>query len=102
MAELDAPTVIVTCLKQHEIRFIFGIVGIPVTKTACEAQNQGIQFVGMRNEQVYFQSRFENVFYMRLSIILGSQFRCRCNWLPHSTSGSLSDSRGARFGKETP
>lgn len=101
MAELDASTVIVTCLKQHEIRFIFGIVGIPVTKTACEAQNQGIQFVGMRNEQVYFQSRFEILFYMRLSISLGSQFRCRCNRLPHSTSGSLSDCCRTRFRRET-
>jgi 2-hydroxyacyl-CoA lyase 1 len=51
MAELDAPTLIAKCLKQQGIRFIFGIVGIPVTRTACEAQNYGIQFVGMRNEQ---------------------------------------------------
>jgi 2-hydroxyacyl-CoA lyase 1 len=52
MAELDAPTLIAKCLKQHGIEFIFGIVGIPVTKTALVAQQHGIFFIGMRNEQV--------------------------------------------------
>ncbi len=38
-------------LKQHGVDYIFGVVGFPITAFAGDAQREGIQFIGMRNEQ---------------------------------------------------
>ncbi|XP_066484198.1 2-hydroxyacyl-CoA lyase 1 isoform X1 [Tiliqua scincoides] len=38
-------------LKLQNIEYMFGIVGVPVTEIAIEAQANGIKYVGMRNEQ---------------------------------------------------
>lgn len=33
------------------MEYIFGVVGIPVTEIALAAQELGIKYIGMRNEQ---------------------------------------------------
>ena len=38
-------------LKQQGVDYMFGIVGFPVQGVASEAQQAGIEFIGMRNEQ---------------------------------------------------
>lgn len=35
----------------QDVKYMFGVVGIPVTEIAVAAQQQGIRYVGMRNEQ---------------------------------------------------
>lgn len=35
----------------QDVQYMFGIVGIPVTEIAVAAQQLGIRYVGMRNEQ---------------------------------------------------
>lgn len=39
------------CLKKQGVEFMFGIIGFPVQGVAVAAQQEGITFVGMRNEQ---------------------------------------------------
>ncbi|XP_032000166.1 2-hydroxyacyl-CoA lyase 1 isoform X1 [Hylobates moloch] len=43
--------VIAQALKTQDVEYIFGIVGIPVTEIAIAAQQLGIKYIGMRNEQ---------------------------------------------------
>jgi 2-hydroxyacyl-CoA lyase 1 len=51
MAAIDGNTVIARSLKEQGVEKIFGIVGFPVFGIAQAAQKEGIQFIGMRNEQ---------------------------------------------------
>ena len=51
MAEIDGNTLIARSLKKQGVEHMFGIVGFPVFGVAVAAQKEGIQFVGMRNEQ---------------------------------------------------
>ena len=51
MAELSGATLVARSLKQQGVETMFGIVGFPVFGIAAAAQREGIQFVGMRNEQ---------------------------------------------------
>src|SRR5262245_51802674 len=51
MGSIDGATLFARCLKQHGVRFIFGIVVFPVQPIARAAQMEGITYVGMRNEQ---------------------------------------------------
>ena len=51
MATLDGNTLIARSLKQQGVEHMFGIVGFPVFGIAAAAQAEGIQFIGMRNEQ---------------------------------------------------
>ncbi|BDA45528.1 probable 2-hydroxyacyl-CoA lyase at C-terminar half [Coccomyxa sp. Obi] len=44
-------TVVARALAQLGIRFMYGVIGIPVTELASAAQAAGIRFVGFRNEQ---------------------------------------------------
>ena len=51
-----APTIdgfnqVINALKQHNLFTIFGLVGIPITDLARQAQAQGIRFIGFRHEQ---------------------------------------------------
>jgi 2-hydroxyacyl-CoA lyase 1 len=39
------------CLKQHGVDYMFGVVGFPITDFAVDAQREGIEYYGMRNEQ---------------------------------------------------
>ena len=38
-------------LKQQGVDYMFGIVGFPVGEIAASAQREGMQYIGMRNEQ---------------------------------------------------
>src|SRR2546426_7492141 len=51
MSEVDGATLVARSLKQQSVRFMFGIVGFPVSPIAAAAQKEGITYVGMRNEQ---------------------------------------------------
>eukprot|EP01083_Nonionella_stella_P176399 617064_1 len=50
-SKLQGCMVIAQALKDQGVKYIFGIVGIPVTEIALCAQMIGIKFIGMRNEQ---------------------------------------------------
>ncbi|XP_066100481.1 2-hydroxyacyl-CoA lyase 1 isoform X1 [Saccopteryx bilineata] len=49
--QVSGATVIAQALKTQDVKYMFGIVGIPVTEIAIAAQQVGIRYVGMRNEQ---------------------------------------------------
>ncbi|XP_071532215.1 2-hydroxyacyl-CoA lyase 1-like isoform X2 [Panulirus ornatus] len=49
--ETDGAHVLVDALVQQGVRYMFGIVGIPVVEIAVAAQQAGIKYIGMRNEQ---------------------------------------------------
>ena len=51
MATIDGNTLIARSLKKQGVEHMFGIVGFPVFGVAAAAQKEGIQFIGMRNEQ---------------------------------------------------
>jgi len=51
MAEIDGATLIARSLKRQGVQYMFGIVGFPVNPIATAAQQEGITYVGMRNEQ---------------------------------------------------
>jgi len=51
MAEVDGATLLARSLKQQGVQFMFGIVGFPVGPIAAAAQEAGITYLGMRNEQ---------------------------------------------------
>jgi 2-hydroxyacyl-CoA lyase 1 len=51
MATISGATIIARALKQQGVEYMFGIVGIPVIPIATAAQNEGIKFLGFRNEQ---------------------------------------------------
>jgi 2-hydroxyacyl-CoA lyase 1 len=51
MSEVDGATLIARSLKQQGIDHMFGIVGFPVGPIAAAAQKEGINYIGMRNEQ---------------------------------------------------
>jgi 2-hydroxyacyl-CoA lyase 1 len=51
MSEVDGATLIARSLKQQGIHHLFGVVGFPVTPVAAAAQNEGVAYIGMRNEQ---------------------------------------------------
>ncbi|XP_051664261.1 2-hydroxyacyl-CoA lyase 1 isoform X4 [Manacus candei] len=48
---LSGAQLIAQALRDQNIEYMFGIVGIPVTEIAIAAQAAGIKYVGMRNEQ---------------------------------------------------
>lgn len=47
----DGMHIMIDALKKNDIDTIFGVVGIPVTDFAREAQGAGIRYVGFRHEQ---------------------------------------------------
>uniref|UniRef100_A0A2K5CJF2 2-hydroxyacyl-CoA lyase 1 n=1 Tax=Aotus nancymaae TaxID=37293 RepID=A0A2K5CJF2_AOTNA len=49
--QMSGAKVIAQALKTQDVEYIFGIVGIPVTEIAIAAQQLGIKYIGMRNEQ---------------------------------------------------
>src|SRR3954470_557691 len=51
MGEVDGATLIARSLKQQGIDHMFGVVGFPVGPIATAAQKEGINYIGMRNEQ---------------------------------------------------
>ena len=51
MAKVDGAILMARNLKQQGVEYMFGIVGFPVQPIAAAAQEVGIQYIGMRNEQ---------------------------------------------------
>src|SRR6476619_138909 len=51
MSEVDGATLSARSLKHQGIDHMFGIVGFPVGPIATAAQQEGINYIGMRNEQ---------------------------------------------------
>jgi len=51
MSEVDGATLVARNLKKQGVQYMFGIVGFPVGPIATAAQQEGITYVGMRNEQ---------------------------------------------------
>jgi 2-hydroxyacyl-CoA lyase 1 len=49
--EIDGASVLVRSLKQQGVEYMFGVVGIPIVEVAMRAQQHGIKYIGMRNEQ---------------------------------------------------
>ncbi|KAG7172512.1 2-hydroxyacyl-CoA lyase 1-like [Homarus americanus] len=49
--EIDGTHVLVDALVNQGVEYMFGVVGIPVIEVAVAAQQAGIKYVGMRNEQ---------------------------------------------------
>ena len=47
----DGACVIAESLKQQGVAYMFGVVGIPIIEVAIAAQNAGVKYIGMRNEQ---------------------------------------------------
>lgn len=48
---MSGAKVIAQALKTQNVEYMFGVVGIPVTEIALAAQELGIRYIGMRNEQ---------------------------------------------------
>jgi len=51
MGNLTGAEIVARELKKHGVEYMFGIVGFPVQPIAKAAQEIGIKYVGMRNEQ---------------------------------------------------
>ena len=51
MGKIDGATLMAQSLKQQGVDYMFGIVGFPVIGVAAAAQQAGISYIGMRNEQ---------------------------------------------------
>ena len=51
MVKINGETLMARSLKQQGVEHMFGVVGFPVWGAATAAQREGIQFIGMRNEQ---------------------------------------------------
>ncbi len=51
MGKVTGATLMARSLKQQGVDYMFGIVGFPVQPIAAAAQEAGITYIGMRNEQ---------------------------------------------------
>ena len=51
MGKVDGATLMARSLKQQGVNYMFGVVGFPVQPIAAAAQEIGITYIGMRNEQ---------------------------------------------------
>ncbi|XP_076057016.1 2-hydroxyacyl-CoA lyase [Oratosquilla oratoria] len=49
--DIEGAQVLVEALAAQGVEYMFGVVGIPVVEIAVHAQQIGIKYVGMRNEQ---------------------------------------------------
>ncbi|XP_028747042.1 2-hydroxyacyl-CoA lyase 1 [Peromyscus leucopus] len=49
--QVSGAKVIAQALKTQNVEYMFGVVGIPVTEIALAAQELGMRYIGMRNEQ---------------------------------------------------
>ncbi|PZC40134.1 MAG: 2-hydroxyacyl-CoA lyase 1 [Chloroflexi bacterium] len=51
MSNITGAEAIAICLKKQNVKFVFGIVGVPVTAIAEALQKHDVKFIAMRNEQ---------------------------------------------------
>ncbi len=49
--EIDGASLVAKSLKEQGVEYMFGVVGIPIIEVALRAQQYGIKYIGMRNEQ---------------------------------------------------
>eukprot|EP00069_Balaena_mysticetus_P008886 bmy_19900T0 len=68
--------VVAQALKTQDVNYMFGIVGIPVTEIALAAQEVGIRYIGMRNEQAVSRE-FALLFLAQVSSMLWVVEACR-------------------------
>lgn len=48
---MEGYQIVAQSLANNGIKYMFGVVGIPVVEVAIAAQRVGIHYIGMRNEQ---------------------------------------------------
>ena len=48
---MEGYELVAECLARNGIKYMFGVVGIPVVEVAIAAQRCGLHYIGMRNEQ---------------------------------------------------
>ena len=48
---MEGYQIVAQSLANNGVKYMFGIVGIPVVEVAIAAQRVGIHYIGMRNEQ---------------------------------------------------
>ena len=59
--ELDGASIVARSLKEQGVEYMFGVVGIPIIEIAMRAQQYGIKYIGMRNEQsVHWSWKIKN------------------------------------------
>jgi 2-hydroxyacyl-CoA lyase len=51
MAKVNGATLLARSLKDQGVQYMFGVVGFPVGPLAAAAQEVGLPYIGMRNEQ---------------------------------------------------
>jgi len=49
--EIDGASLVAKSLKDQGVEYMFGVVGIPIIEVAMRAQQYGIKYIGMHNEQ---------------------------------------------------
>lgn len=70
-------------LRALNVPAVFGVVGVPVVPTGTAIQNEDIEFISFRNEQV--ASRPRMVFTSASGIVI----RCVRRWISHRASGCM-------------
>ena len=65
MAQIGGEILMARSLKQQGVDYMFGGGGVRVWGAASAAQREGIQFIGMRNEQSVWMSEFSRSGAMR-------------------------------------
>lgn len=67
MEERDGAALIGESLRTQGVDYLFGIGGIPIMEVAIAAQNAGVNYIGMRNEQAV---RLLESYYHLLELLL--------------------------------
>lgn len=62
MDSVQGCQVLCEALVQQGVKYMFGVVGIPVIEIAIAAQALGIMYFGMRNEQAVSRPIFMIIF----------------------------------------
>lgn len=64
--KIDGASLVAKSLKEQGVEYMFGVVGIPIIEVAMRAQQYGIKYIGMRNEQSvklnYFIDKLRKLF----------------------------------------
>jgi len=60
---MDGASIIAKSLRDQEVEYVFGIVGIPIVEISLALQAENIKYVGMRNEQaVSFERKLQIIY----------------------------------------
>ena len=66
---MDGCSILAKSLVDQGVQYIFGVVGVPVIEFSIAAQNAGIKYIGMRNEQAV-RVWNSNVFWTVLHLLI--------------------------------